>query len=132
MIFLRTIFQLTKTSFVNSLVFTAATLILSCGPNEIQTEIIETNLGEKFYIELASNQSAGYSWVWANKAEATKVDTSSVIYEVTKTRSSGEIKIEFWSFDALEKGEELIIMEYTLKGSEKKSNRVIHYQVQID
>ncbi|MFC3880612.1 protease inhibitor I42 family protein [Algoriphagus namhaensis] len=102
----------------------------SCTKPEVSVETIEATLGEKIYIELPSNRSSGYTWNWTNKQDVTLLDSAGVIYEVTKTRSSAEMGIEIWSFNTLEAGQDLIVLEY--QGyKDDETLRARHYKIQI-
>lgn len=106
--------------------------VIGCGSPEPQEKTIKASQGENIYIELPSNRSTGYSWTWANKKEATGVDSVGVIYEVTKTRSAGESGIEIWNFEVKEKGEELIVMEYKRVWKEEEPAQIKHFTVIVE
>lgn len=84
----------------------------ACRSSEPRIEYMEIAAGERFRLDLPASNASKYSWVWTNKDEVDKVDFVGVIHEVVKTRSAGEMGIEIWSFDALETGEDLLILEY--------------------
>jgi len=100
-------------------------LLVSCGPQNPRRETIETKSGEQFYIELPSKPTSGRKWFWVNKPEVYLVDSVGFFQEVSQTRTGDEAGIEMWNFEALDSGNETVILEFKeSKDANPKQKRI--------
>ncbi len=103
-----------------------ALLVSACSPQNPRLETIETQEGEKFYIELPSQPTSGKKWYWTNKSEVTLVDSVGFIQEVTQTRTGDEAGIELWDFEAIKTGQETVILEFKKSRTSDASQKRIY------
>ncbi|MHA7128982.1 protease inhibitor I42 family protein [Algoriphagus namhaensis] len=108
-----------------------AILLLNCAPEPVQKEVINIKSGEKFQIELPSNRSTGYTWEWTSKNENTSLDSLGIIYEVTNTKSVGEVGIELWTFRGNKVGQENLRLELKRQRGEKEASQIRLYEINI-
>jgi predicted secreted protein len=82
------------------------------------TSRLEVNAGETFAVTLCSNPSTGFSW-----QEKAQISDQGVLQQIShkyvapdanssKPPAPGSSGVEIWTFEALEKGNTIVSMEY--------------------
>ena len=85
--------------------------ISSCEKENSTPEQFEVPLGQEFSIELESNWSTGYHWVWINEGVVAVVDSAGITF-LPEGSLLGESGIEKWKFKSILEGEETLMFEY--------------------
>ncbi len=88
-------------------------VFLSCKKEDNAIEAdYEISVNESFTLNLESNSSTGYSWLWTNRQSVSIVDTINQSYNQVDTSLIGGAGEELWEFKGIEYGTETIKMEY--------------------
>ena len=83
----------------------------SCEKENVTPNQVDVPLGQEFSIELESNWSTGYHWIWINEGEVSVVDSKGFTY-LPEGSLLGNSGIEKWMFKSILIGEETLKFEY--------------------
>jgi inhibitor of cysteine peptidase len=72
----------------------------------------EIAVGESFTLELPTNPSTGYSWMWMNKSNASLLDSINYTYVPKKPIMMGSGGTAVWKFKGIKKGIDSIQLNY--------------------
>lgn len=79
-------------------------------PKGIQNDF-HIEIGDKIYVELCSNPSTGFEWDYSMSGD-NAIKEEGYDYEEPDSDIVGSSGKEIWTFEAIEKGETVINMEY--------------------
>ena len=93
--------------------------------------VLQTKVGEKFEIVLASNPTTGFGWSLAKKLDTNKVELLSSDYIPTKPQLTGSGGSEVWCFIAVKSGKTKIVFKYSRPWEKGKIAERKTYNIEI-
>ncbi|MBN1638987.1 MAG: protease inhibitor I42 family protein [Ignavibacteriales bacterium] len=97
----------------------------------LDIEEFEVSIDEIFEIELASNATTGYGWVWKNKSIKSIVDSVEHKYMGSNSNAMGAGGTEVWKFMGISEGEATIRLEYCRGWSPNSTVNVKEYLIKV-
>ena len=72
----------------------------------------EIGVGDTFQLELTSNPSTGYSWIWSNQQAVSVVEKMDMKYTASNPGLMGGGGTQVWTFKGVKSGSDSLKLEY--------------------